>query len=820
MNFRTHIITLLASASLLLTACGGGGGSGGGGNTGSDDLQTAVRLSGTLAIDNGNTSPRLAARGVAHRSGSAPTDLIIIIAVDGNGNSYTTMSDRSGDFEFADDEGLKSNTPYALVFIDTSTLEVIASLVTGTGGVGMLSLDGDTTLDEILIDPDNTEATLEGTNTGVEVVDGSSLDDDGDGVITQDDINAAQVEAVNTGGTTAIESMSVVTFFGEVNTWSLEMDESDDTWENDACWYLDATLDATEWTSSGCDIGTPNMFELSAVDGEFSVIVPAQVEGPAGDQVNASKRIEFTYYNQDVPVDGSDTNYLLALSGTYWNTWNDGYASGSQADINDAATMWGSAAGVNGEYFSPYLDAALGAVPSVPYSQQMGLWGWSDYRYVDVENGVMLQGEKRKDSDTGVISIDWEGFALPLNLPLNTDVSINESRTKTFFDPVAGADVQVTIATEQVINVKLVTEANGSPALVTETGANPDSLPVIQVNMAIQNWSITGPGINFNQDTNPALLPPEIADIADDFDQGCFYVVAKYGIEADDPDQNCTDMSDWQDGFENQRFGEIMVDASGTVTGITDRTATFITAQDTNDASTGLPVTGAAGPITTQAENWLAYTHANASKMDYVFEPFDFADGSNFGNTAEFWTWVDWPFEGSALTPQPWGDQSTAPTLFEMGTAPGTITLDKVHYMATGTAGAQFYMDLRVWDPVTDTQVTILSAPIAATAVDHVTQNAAPVDTATTEEQIIDLSVNFSDNLPPAGNSAWDDSWESFEDPDGDQTFDLYNTSWVTVWYIMDVDINDDGTIESAEGRQEYPVDSYRAYDPTPIPQQ
>lgn len=812
MTIHLKLITLIASSLLLVSACGGGGGgddsTGGGGNA----VQSAVQLSGTVGLTtSGRPAARYAARGLSNRIGTTPSDEVIIIAVDASGNSYTTMTDRSGEFEFADDDGLVSGTPYALVFIDTATLQVIGSLVTGTGSAGMLTLAGNTALEEILIDPTSGGATIEGTVTvdnqtaEADIADAGSLDSDGDGIITQDEITAAQVAAASSGNADDIETVSVVPFFGNVRTWTIQRENADYdyTWTDDACWYL---VDP-EYTSNGCNSGSLP-FDITDTSGEISLIKAAQVQGPNGDLVNASKQMDLTYFSNEIPVDEQDTNYLLALNSGNYTPWNNGYASGAQAVINDGATTWGSDSGITGEYWSPYLDANLGAVPASDYTQKMGLWAWSEFRYIDVENKKLVTGEKFKDPDTGQIKIEWGGFALPLNLPLNTDVPFSESFTEDYgYGP-------VTINLTQTLRVRLAKNADNSPVLMLESGTGGKNLPVIQVNLARSAWSVSdGTGVLFDNTTNIALVPTEYQPIATALGQeftgtDCFFILSKYGVEVEDFDGDCATTADAQSAFTDVRFGEVVVDASGAITSVVDRTTSTIA-----DNGANMPESDSSGTTFTTAQSWIGYMFNNSKSIDYVFEPFNFGE---FGYGNENWAWVEWPNEGSPLSPQPWATASNPEeTILEMGIAVGDITVNGLHYVATGSGGAQFYLDLRTWDPVNQTENSVLSGPVT---VSSVTGTVVDTYAATTEEQVINITSTIG-NLPNPG-AIWTDTWESWEDLDGDSVYEPYESTWVTVWVIMDADTDGSGTIDAGEGRQEFPVDGYRVINPTPLPVQ
>ena len=131
-----------------------------------------------------------------------------------------------------------------------------------------------------------------------------------------------------------------------------------------------------------------------------------------------------------------------------------------------------------------------------------------------------------------------------------------------------------------------------------------------------------------------------------------------------------------------------------------------------------------------------------------------------------------------------------------MGEAPGTITVKNLHYYSSDS-GVQFYLDLRIFDPVNLEDESVLEDPLEIDVT---------VDTsdATSEETIIDISATFG-SLPTSDSAVWINTWPSVENPDGNGN-ELYDTTQLTVWVLMD----GDGDLDTDEDQYEFPVDRYK----------
>ena len=753
------LVSVLIILSLIIIGCTDSSNlSNGDSTSGREGIQLSGILTlGTLPGD--STSPFS-----TKRYGSSPQNQIVVLAIDVIGNSFATTTDSSGNFLFKKSTGLQSNTAYAMIFIDMSSLEIIATLTNNAGSAGMLTVPGDAEVSKILVNPDVKLASIVGViNSGADRVSlvltaADSLDTNGDGQISQGEIINALVNTTKQGEIENITSVSAFTFLGQLDTWTIAVDLEDDAFEDSVCdWVAVADL-----PTECLDIDDDNDPEVAFLtdSAEMTLLTTARVEGPEGRMVNAAKLLELTFLNKPYVDDESiyaniiDTNLL----------WETGYASGAQADFNDGATLFGSGPGIANEYWTPNLDSVFGNPPSRSYSQRMGLLGWSEYQYVDAETNRLITGSKSKDSDAGTFEVKWSGSSLPLNMPLNTPFEFTETETDEEIDPATGNEILVVTETTSTVTVKLVID-NGNPALIQEGGGSSNILPVFQIRYD-----------SFNEEE-------------EEDESECSYIIARFGVEGDDPDENCDDVSDWQSSFVDVRFGRI--DSAGNVI---DSTPAVIKLNDSGED--GLPV-DSNGELTSATINWLAYLQANANNFDYQFEALKVADGADFGAFTEFWAWVQPPAIGSALSPQPEPNiNDNTQTIFKMGEAPGTITVKNLHYYSSDS-GVQFYLDLRIFDPVNLEDESVLEDPLE---IDVTVDTSA----ATSEETIIDISATFG-SLPTSDSAVWINTWPSVENPDGNGN-ELYDTTQLTVWVLMD----GDGDLDTDEDQYEFPVDRYK----------
>ncbi|MFT5503771.1 MAG: hypothetical protein ACI8XC_001483 [Gammaproteobacteria bacterium] len=763
-RMKRIIESILIIASLVLVASCGSSDSTDKNNVTSP---AAVQLSGIIALGNSSAAP--ATSGQEKRFGSSPQNQIVVLAIDAIGNSFATTTDSSGQFLFKKSIGLQSNTAYAMIFIDMSSLEIIATLSNNANAAGMLTVPGDAEISEILVDTNVKLASIIGIiNSGGEQVSlqlsaAGSLDSDSDGQISQGEIVNALVNTTQQGEIDTITSVSAFTFLGQPGTWTIGVDLEDDAFEASICDWIDKddpAITVPDECTDEDDENHPQVVFLTN-SAEMTVLTTARVEGPQGGLVNVAKLLELTFLN--APFVDEDSEFFSIVDANL--VLDVGFVSGSQADINDQATVFGSSEGVAGEFWTPFLDDELGSSPTREYNPRMGLFGWSEYQFADAEAGKLITGSKNKDSEEGTFKVEWGDSSLPLNFPINTPFEFIETETNEEIDPSTGKIIQVETFTTSTVTVNLVVD-NGNPALLEEGGGSTNVLPVFQIRYALTN-----------------------EDEEDEVE--CSYIVTQFGVEGDDPDENCDDMSDWQSSFVNVRFGRIEA-TDGNVT-VIDSTPTVV---KSNDSGEGLPV-DENGNLTAAAVDWLTYLYNNANVIDYQFESLQAEDGADFGTLAEFWAWVESPAVGSSLSPQPEPNAiDNTQTLLQMGQAPGAITVRKMHYHSNQSA-VQFYLDLRIADPTTLEDESVLDEPVAIdTSVD--------TSTPTTTETVIDISATFA-ALPAADSEVWLQVWSSIEDPDGkgDQ---LYDTTQLTVWVIMDAD----GELVTVDDQYAFPVDRYK----------
>jgi hypothetical protein len=746
------IESILIIASLILVGCSGSSDSGG-------NNPEAIQLSGIIGL--GDSTVAATSAGQERRFGSSPQNQIVVLAIDAVGNSFATTTDSSGEFLFKRSIGLQSNTAYAMIFINMASLEIIATLSNNSSEAGMLTVPGDAEVSEILVDPIVKLASIIGViSSGGEPVSlqlsaADSLDSNSDGQISQGEIVNALVNTTQQGEIDTITSVSAFTFLGQPGTWAIGVDLEDDAFEGSVCDWIDENNADLPAVCRDDDEENDPEVEFLTNSAEMTVLTTAKVEGPEGGLVNVAKLLELTFFNTPYVDEGSDFFDLIDN-----NLIHDvGFVSGTQADINDQAAVFGSAAGVAGEFWTPFLDEEFGSPPTRQYNQRMGLLGWSEFQFADSDAEKLLTGSKSKDSDDGTFEVEWGDSALPLNFPINTPFEFVETETDEENDEIIVTTSISTVTVQLVVN-------NGTPALIQEGGGSTNVLPVFQIRY-------------------------EITSEDEEDEVECSYIVAQFGVEGDDPDENCDDMSDWESSFVDVRFGRIE-DIDGNIS-VIDSTPTVV---KNNDSGKGLPVDDNRN-LTTATIDWLKYLYNNANVIDYQFQTLQSEDGDDFGTLPEFWAWVESPAIGSSLSPQP--DPNTndnTQTILQMGQAPGSITVQNMHYHSN-QSGVQFYLDLRTTNPTTLVDESVLDNPVEIDV-------AVDTSTPTTGEVVIDISATFA-ALPAADSEVWLNIWSSVENPDGNGG-QLYDTTQLTVWVIMDIDKD----LETDDDQYEFPVDRYK----------
>lgn len=732
----------IGSASSLL---GGGG------------QVVGIRLSGVVTL--GDSARAGVGSNLANRLGSSPTDQIVVLAIDAVGNSFATATDASGRFQFDKHIGLLSNTSYAMIFIDMSSLQIIATMTNGSGQAGMLAMPGDTELSEVVVDTDARLASIIGAvnenneTINLQITSAASLDTDDDGQISDGEIVNALVATTQLGEIDTITSVSAFTFLGQIDTWSIAVDLEDDAFEDSVCNWIDGANPSAPAECANADEEDDPVVAFLTDSAEMTLVTTQLIEGPDGSLVNAAKLLELTFLNKPFVDPESDFADIIDTD----LVWEVGYISGSQADINDQAGNFGTGPGVVNEYWTPYLDNSLGDPPNRDYNQRMGMLGWSEYSFTDSDEGRLVIGSISKDSEEGRFEVEWGGTSLPLNMPLNTPFELTETET----DEENGQIIETVVTSTVVVQLAM---AGNEPALLEEGGGSTNLLPVFQ--------------LRFTQ----------TVDEEDEVE--CSYIIARFGTEGDDPDENCDDMSDWLESFVDVRFGRI--NRNGNMVIITDSTPAEIIANDSGEV--GLPVDSNRN-LTSSVFEWLTYLYNNAVNIDYQFEPILAADGGDFGSFPEFWALIRPSTSGSVLDPKPVGESING-SLLTMGAAPGLITINDLVYHATDS-GVQFYVDMRSTDPLSGEDESVLDNPVAI-------ETGVDTSTATTAERRISITANIP-MLPTPDSGRWLDTWESTENPDGNGG-ELYLVSQATVWVIMDAD----GDLATEDDQYEFPVDRYK----------
>ena len=222
--------------------------------------------------------------------------------MDSAGNAKTTTADKAGSFNL----DVQTGTAYGVVFMDAKTLKVIGSLVqaANTGAASALRMTSSADLGQVVVNPATGKAVsindANGTLSGVEVTN-SPLDTNGDGIVTQDEMNAAQAAAAAAGG--SLSTVSVVDFFAKPGTWAANTSSWSDSW------------------GSGTD------YSLSVADTK-------RLNGANGVPVDAVKTSELTYYKV------STDPYAVTTQGYYDNTGSTWYQSPSYTAPPATFDMW------------------------------------------------------------------------------------------------------------------------------------------------------------------------------------------------------------------------------------------------------------------------------------------------------------------------------------------------------------------------------------------------------------------------------------------------------------------------------------------------
>ena len=743
---------------------------------------------------------------------SSPLGGALVLVTDAQGNTLSGVAAADGSFSIA---GLDKDGSFAVIFIDTRTLKILGSLVQAadTTKPGQFKMSADTVLGDILIDPVNQRAVAEAdVKQEIAVIDASALDKDGDGIISQDDVTelqadtlAAEAAGTNTTGAT-LAKVSIMSFMGDANTWSISKKTMMDGGGNDG----------NQWTDQD---GTTHVY----TDGErreMGLRRSMSVEGPKGNTVNVIKDASITYYGEQTekvyapgvdPTSGTPTttnqsngyfNYTAAASGSPWGS------------------MW--------SLFDPNSNG------------NDSINGWANYRYLDPVEDYIYEGEMEDGK------INWRGM-LPNNVVLGVPetISFDESWTETH--PAEGGGTS-TVAVVMDMDMK-VTINKVEGAVVTDlTG---QKLPIMRVDF-VQTGGVTV--------TVDGTVSPEYSQ---DFSgKGAFFVMAKYGVDADvyscsaapvnndaTTDANCTEQS-WEAAYADARFGivspasdKLAVDlpkawnatngfcnpgqlstipantaCSTTPTALAagTGTASAMPGYDILDGSGTPSYTVEGGDITAVRNSWL-------SAMAEYIDKIDRRDN----NGERSWFFIDGDEFGPKMDPQSW-DSSTGQAFPLTGGTAVTIETDK---RQNGTADGAGLLDtdssFRYF--VTDTSVTtVMRASMkqydpAALCSDNRNNEwtGCDVDLGVTSADITlaDPATNnaqqalYFNMTPPLVNTTnYKEVWLHWEETSAN-VWEPYCASHVSVWFDMvetGATAADDNVVES------HPVNFYMVKAATP----
>lgn len=816
--------------------------------------KVSAKLSGVVQLT--NTSGAFAKPGVPRKPAFAadvsgqtlagtPAPKTLILAVDAWGNTISDQADSVGGF----DMDLDAGKLYAVIFIDTRTMEVLGSLVqaANTENAAAVALADNTNLGNVVIDPVSGRAVAEADATpdsvtqeegvSVKVVDASELDSNGDGMVTQDDITALQAKALEdalAGGESKIKKLSPLNFMGDRNTWVAMTEARKESWSHS---YTD-----------GNNQQITESFDGDVSEGRFSIVREKQVDGPNGGQVTALKHADLTYmrkesgtrtgpqYNPDgTTTIVTDSNYvwggyyngLIAKINADWDgskfTEASLTASGDwaklplecQNQIHDRDTTVGTGPSWGVWCGDPFSGTTFNAInPKMDFTWETGLWAWARYQYADQENGVIVEGEW--DHENRKVAWNDQG-GIPLELELGQ--SVTDSHTESWSDPATNTTYEV--AMSYSFTPKLV-----DGVMVDTLGRK---LPIIRIDMV-------GGTVTYKENGVEMPLPAEMANNMPDFKSESMYILAKYGAEAPAYDAAGVEIP-WQQAFKDVRFGlisravtaadanTVLADRCGGTTA--DKAILEMSPVDKLDRNliicktspesvaladgTSVDMSGAmpGGVGTPDARNtWLAFLARNINQLEVV-------DYNNFQNVAgdpnaqqsnDAWFWVEQNEQTwSGVEPLNWDPVNYLNYPLTAGTAQEFVTTKNpdttvggedttvdtgadvnVHYSGTGVS---FAMQLRVWDPkATDANnptMVGMEVPLGETSTPV---SVADVDPATYAggESVISLSTSI--NIPALSktSAAYPESWTFWEpDTTGTGAGNTYCAAGASLWLIM-----------------------------------
>jgi len=499
--------TLIISSILTLSACGGD-------NIDSNvDPAQAPALSGKIVSSVKTTS---GGQSITSRNANRSSlSRVLVTAVDASGNSYSTTTNTSGDFKI---DNVENQQAYALLVVDPRSNLVIASLTTSSleNKAVEVKIEGATNLGEILVNPSTRTALLQNSNNKLKTS-VTSLDSNADGIISSDEITAAQVGTIRQQGAQALTNISLVNYLGDINTWSLSSQENS---------YEDS-------------LGN---ISINSAWKTIRLVSAETVEGPNGGIINAAREVSLNYY--------SVINALMVGPAESWLIdplpfMDTGYISQAALD-NNMAYCADSAAG---NYTTLYADPDTLAQPPSTYDACYGLIVFAQYRYVDSDNNRVAYGRKGLQAD-GTMGVVWDGLSLPLNFEPGVPVVRTLNNPVSDMPPVSnnpvGEPAFPIYTVTETITIDFVTDA-----IITDSLGN--DLPIIRVQI----------------DTTDGIGVYSVA----------FYVNAKYGIQLPTVD-GLNKTRSWDVAFaESSRFGIVNVDKNANTLSFTQTNPNLIGAQ-------------------------------------------------------------------------------------------------------------------------------------------------------------------------------------------------------------------------------------------------
>ena len=804
--------------------------------------KVSAKLSGVVQLT--NTSGAFAKPGRAPKfagdvSGQTlegtPAPKTLVLAVDAWGNTSSDQADAVGGFDMELDAGKL----YAIIFIDTRSMEVLGSLVqaSNTEAAAAVALADNTALGNVVIDPVSGRAVAEADATPdsveqedgvkISVVDASALDADGDGMITQDDITKLQAEALESGEG-KIGKVALLNFMGDRNTWVAGTETRHENWEHS---FTD--MDNNQVTES---------FNGDVTEGRFTIRREKLVDGPQGGQVTALKSADVTYYRHQKGTRSrtGEADQVMDNGGYYWGLIaraNSGKLLSTDADFSnlpaDCQTQITNAeadttGGMHVWCGEPFQgDKFRGINPKLKFTWETGLWAWARYEYADQTSGQFIEGQWNHDDR----AVEWGGGGIPLEL------TMGEAVNTSFTDTHTGGDG---------VEYKFVGSFDFKPSfvdgLMTDTLGN--KLPIIKIEMQggtqkeyeagvlrRESFFTLAAGGGFKEyDASGALTATETFTVEEMKAEGGkefapFYILAKYGAEVPAEDAAGNAIA-WQDAFKTTRFGIITkaVEDAKKDTVLASKCGTSadkaIVSMDTDKNliickttpetlakadGTTVELTGAMPGAVGDADKrntWLAFLAKNINQLEAVdFNNFeDQAGGEGPGGGGHFWVeqsetlWtgvepLSWDPVNYISYPLTAGTTQQFVTTKNPDTTVGGETADDANVYYRGT-GVSFVMELRVWDPAANKETAI--AKSAAITAPDVGFDAA-------EDGVISLDTTMDIPALTKASTTYPETWTWYDYDPNTNTETKSCSAGASIFVVMMADHDNDANTAAEE---------------------